>query len=59
MAVEDAIVFADETEDGREGVVGRDEWDVLVVLASEIIDLQVVGMGLHCLGCRKGQLPGL
>ena len=42
---EHALVLVEQREDGRERVVGRDEREIIAVLASEIVDVMVTVLG--------------
>lgn len=53
MAVEDTLVVAEEGEDVRESVVVSDEREVVVAMAGEVVNLEVVA-GLGRFGQRRG-----
>lgn len=47
------MIVAEQTNDVWEGIIVGDEGQVLVAMAGEVIDLEVV-VGLGCLGERRG-----
>lgn len=53
MAVEDALVVAEKSEDVGESVVVGDEREVVVAMAGKIVNLEVVA-GLGRFGQRRG-----
>lgn len=52
VAVEHALVLAQQLQDARQGVIAGDKGQVLGVLAGEVVDLEVVG-GFGRLGRRR------
>ena len=50
VAVQDAVVFADQVDDGGHVVIGGDQGKVIGVLTGEIVDLQVIRVGFGDLG---------
>jgi hypothetical protein len=55
VPLKDTIILANESKNAWEIVFGRNEGKVIGILASQVVDLKVICLGLRSFGCWVGR----
>lgn len=53
MALEDSVIFSNQVDNRRHGIIGGDQWEVIGVLTGKVVDLEVIGLGPGHLGLGR------